>query len=59
MIVLDVYERCHECPYFEPFMKRSGFYADGELAGRSLSITCKYENLCNNIKKHLDKEKEI
>lgn len=49
MIKLNVAERCHKCPYFEPI-------AHGY--NRNLWVRCKYEKHCNYVETVVKKQME-
>ena len=50
--VLNVDNICQDCPYFSPEMDHVANY-DGL---HMIYISCEHSNLCNHLRKHIEKE---
>ena len=60
MIRVEVQDYCQSCLEFEPDVERpTQFYAASEVVEQTDTvIRCKHRTRCENIKRHIDKEKE-
>ena len=55
MIKLCVEEYCHDCPRFEPEIKKDSIYYDGGLHPEVV-IFCELRHECASIKRHIEKK---
>lgn len=53
MIELSVYDRCHDCPDFDPIKIEHVLYGDGIPVIRETKVVCKHVEFCDHLLKYL------
>ena len=52
---LKVKDYCSECPNFVAKTEANRVYSDDMIASHEVIVSCKYEDHCKNLMKHLKK----
>ncbi len=60
MIVLEVQEYCHSCPYFDAVVERGKKLYSGADVVETIDtvVRCEHRKLCENIKRYLGRKVE-
>ena len=54
-VELKVKDYCNECPNFTPRVVTDRTFSEEMIASHEVVVSCKYEDQCKNLMKHLKK----